>query len=315
MYNAEQFQSVRDRIENSRLAAQAEADRRTEEVHQKSPEIREIDEKLTKTGLRLFKTACGGGDITALREENQALVKKRGDLLLALGLPENYTEPPYACPLCQDSGYVGTKMCDCLRKALIRENIKTSGFGNLLGKQTFDNFDLSYYRADGEEIYTKMQTTVSICKHFSENFAKEHSNLLFCGATGTGKTHLSTAIAMAALEQGYHVQYESAQNIVSAFENDHFRTGSQKEEPASNKYLECDLLIVDDLGTEFTSQFALSCLYNLFNTRGNRGLSTVVSTNLKSTELKDRYETRIYSRLIGEYQIVSCQGHDHRLPR
>jgi DNA replication protein DnaC len=116
------------------------------------------------------------------------------------------------------------------------------------------------------------------------------------------------------ISKGYDVLYESAQNIISAFEADKFRSGYGPYEPTAEKYLTCDLLILDDLGTEFVNQFTVSCLYNLFNTRRNRGLSTIVSTNLSAEELSERYDDRIYSRIVGsDYTVLFFGGDDYRL--
>ena len=151
---------------------------------------------------------------------------------------------------------------------------------------------------------------------FVENFTPAKGNLLLLGTTGTGKTHISTAIAKSVIEQGFSVIYDSAQNIVAAYENDRFHSGYGQNEPEANKFTECDLLIIDDLGTEFVNSFTVSCLYNLFNTRQNRGLSTIISTNLSPKELTTRYEDRIYSRIIGnDYKILQFVGEDYRLKR
>ena len=312
MYGYDNYQKVKNEIEAKRLAAVARADERNAALRIESEEIREIDRELVTTGLRLFKIACDGGDITPLKERNLHLTKERRKILVKLGYPEDYTEVKYSCPECSDSGFVDMRMCRCFREALLKENIKSSGIGKLIERQSFDNFDLSGF--EDEESHRRMEYNFATAKSFAENFGEGGKNLLFIGKTGTGKTHLSTAIAKAVIERGYEVLYDSAQNIVSAFETDRFKSGYGPYEPKADKYMECDLLILDDLGTEFVNQFTVSCLYNLLNTRINKGLSTVISTNLSPAELSSKYEDRIYSRIVGsDSQILLFVGKDRRL--
>ena len=186
--------------------------------------------------------------------------------------------------------------------------------GKLIDKQSFDNFDLEWYKTN-EEDYKRMAYNLKVSRAFAEGFGNGNMrNLLFLGNTGTGKTHLSTAIAREIISRGYDVLYDSAQNIVAAFETDRFHSGYGEKENIADKYLECDLLILDDLGTEFSNQFTVSCLYNLINTRENRGLSTIISTNLSAEELAGRYDGRIYSRIVGcDYKVLVFHGRDHRI--
>ena len=311
MYGYENYQKVKTEIEKRRLSANAEADRRNLELRAISEDIRIIDAELVKTGLTLFKAACDGADITPIRERNLELNKNRRSLLVALGYPEDYTEPQYTCKKCSDSGFVGTNMCSCFREMLIKENIKSSGIGKLIEKQSFENFSLNFYEGEAREL---MEKNLAAAKDFALGFGENSKNLLLIGPTGTGKTHMSTAIAKALIEKGVEVLYDSAQNIVSAFEKDKFKSGYGAYEPEGAKYLECELLILDDLGTEFASQFTVSCLYNLLNTRMNKGLPTVISTNLSPSELSEKYEDRIYSRIVGaDSRILLFKGKDKRL--
>lgn len=308
------YSKVKEMIEERRLAAINEANRRNEKVRDESDEIRAIDEELTATGLKLFKAACSGEDIAPIRERNQKLMQLRRATLVKLGYPEDYTAPHYTCPECSDSGFIGgERMCHCFREALTKERIAASGMGRLIETQSFDNFDLDWYK-DTPQIYEKMQRNVYAAKKYVRNFPEKRDNLLIMGKTGTGKTHISTAIARDIISIGYDVIYDSAQNIISDFEADRFKSGYGQSESRSEKYLECDLLIIDDLGTEFTNQFTVSCLYNLLNTRQNRGLATILSTNLSYEELQKKYEDRIFSRIVGSgCRILVFEGKDRRL--
>ncbi len=317
MYISGNYKKVKDEIENRRMAAVATAELHNEEVRAKSAEIRKIDEELTRTGLAIFRTACAGGDLAPVRARNQELCEKRRDLLVSLGYGADYTEPQYTCKKCSDTGYVDTKMCECLREALIRENFRTSGMGDLLDRQSFANFDLERYKKDGEDVYRRMKSNFAAAKAYAENFREKRGNLFLVGTTGAGKTHLTTAIARTVLDLGFDVIYETSQNVMSAFEQDRFHSGYTQTESRAEKYMECTLLILDDLGTEFTNAFTVSCLYNLLNERQNKGLSTVISTNVPPMQLREKYEDRIYSRLIGaDYQILSFDKcSDFRLMR
>lgn len=313
MYARENYGKVKAIIEARRQKAIKEADVRNTEVSLMSEDIRLIDAELRGTGLIIFKLACEGGDITPLRERNIFLCEERKKCLVKLGLPEDYTEVHYTCTACSDTGFVGDKMCSCFKEMLITENIKSSGMGNLIERQSFENFDIERYK-DNEEGYRRMKSNLSDIKLFIDNFDNSPQTLLFVGKTGTGKTHLSTAIAKALIEKGYEVLYDSSQNVVAAFEHDRFKSGYGPYESKGDKYLDCDLLILDDLGTEFVNQFTLSCLYNLINTRQNKGLSTIISTNLSAKELTTKYEDRIYSRLMGkDSKILLFIGKDARL--
>ena len=313
MFSYKNYHKVKEEIEKRRRAAIALADSRAEELRSLSPEIREIDNELSGTGLLIFKTVCSGGDVTPIRRRNKELCDKRAALVRSLGYDEDYAEVKYYCKECSDTGFVdGAKICSCFHEELVKATIASSGIGDLIEKQSFDNFDLEWY-SDDEENYKRMKGVLEKAKSFVSNFKKEKNNLLMVGTTGTGKTHLSTAIAREIINQGYDVIYDSIHNIISDFEDDKFKSGYSQEEPKSDKYIECDLLIIDDLGTEFSNQFSISCIYNLLNTRINQGKSTIISTNLSSTELSSKYEGRIYSRIIGKSIVLPFKGKDHRL--
>ena len=316
MYSYENYSKVKDSIEKRRLEAIRLADERCAKLHLESNELRVIDKELSGTGLLLFKTACEGGDITPIRRRNQELVKARGELLVSLGYTADYTDVKYSCPDCSDSGYINARtMCHCFREALVKATIASSGMGNLIEKQSFDNFSLEPYAYD-KTVYERMSYNLEIAKRYAAEFREKGGNLLLVGTTGTGKTHISTAIAREIITLGFDVIYDSAQNIIADFETDKFKSGYGPYTPKADKYLECDLLIIDDLGTEFSGQFSTSCIYNLLNTRQNKGLATIISTNLSARELQERYEDRITSRIVGaDTRILQFQGKDNRLNR
>lgn len=311
MYSRQNYTEALEEIRERRHNAQEEAEARNLELMLKYPEIKKIDDELRNTGLTLFNAACRGEDITPIRERNEELMRERRAFLLGVGLPADYTEPQYVCKKCSDTGFVDIKMCSCLRSLLIKKNIYSSGMGRLIDRQSFDNFDLEWYK-DDEENYKRMKSNIRTAKTYTAAFPQKRGNLLLIGTTGTGKTHISTAIAREIIEQGYDVLYDSAQNIIADFTDDQYRrSGSESK---ADKYMECDLLIIDDLGAEFSNQMTVSILYNLINTRGNKGLGTIISTNLSAKELASRYEGRIFSRIVGcEYIAMLFAGKDYRI--
>ena len=302
MYGYTNYQKIKAEIEQKRLLAVAKADERNEMLRDRSEKIREIDREMMATGLKLFRAACVGADIEPIKERNRELARMRKEALSELGYPEDYTEVHYSCEKCSDTGFIDGKMCSCFREALIKENIKSSGMGVLIEKQSFEKFVIDSTRPEEER--ARLERIVKTAKDYADNFSTGNKNLVFLGTTGTGKTHISTSIAKRVIEQGYEVLYDTAQNIFSAFEEDKFRSGYGPYTPKGEKYLECDLLIIDDLGTEFVTQFSTSCLYNLINTRINKGLPFIISSNLTNKQLLDTYDSRIVSRIIGSSSLV-----------
>ena len=319
-YSNDTYRRIREAYKSKYVKAEEEADRRTAEVHAKSPELAEIDRELAKTAAEIALAVIGRGEeweknLAEVKAKNLALQQRRGEILTALGYPTDYTKPPYECPKCKDSGFVGVEMCDCMKKEPIYAALAESGLGNLIRTQSFENFDLRYYR-EGTPEYAQMRRNFEIVKTYAEGFDLHAGNLLFCGGTGLGKTHLSTALARRVIEKGYDVCYTSAVNLFGAYENARFGNSAvETDGEGTRRYNECDLLIIDDLGTEVTNQFTVSCLYMLLNNRLNRGLPTVVSTNLTPRDLQKRYVDRVASRLLGEFLLLQFVGTDIRMQK
>ena len=230
------------------------------------------------------------------------------ELLKNAGYPADYADVHYECTACGDTGFVGTKMCACFRRALTLRGYESAGVARLIATQSFGTFSLDYYKRD-PEAYTRMKHNFEAAQSFAQNFSpKNGPSLLFLGGTGLGKTHLSSAIAKTVIDRGFDVLYDSAMHVFSAFENARFHDGADD----TDRYLTVELLILDDLGTELGGTFTTACLYDIINTRLVRGLPTVMSTNLSAKELTDRYGERIASRLFGEYTPLVFCGEDVR---
>lgn len=284
------------------------------DAYSRVPELRALDNELSSTGLQILAASLRGKDgleerLATIKAANTALQEKRAALLTQNGFDADYTDMKYECNICKDQGYVNGKMCSCLRNALVTKQLEASGVGQLISGQSFDNFSLDMYPESDRE---KMSCLFDDLKGYTESFSTSSPNLLFVGGTGLGKTHLSTAIAKAIIEKGYYVIYETATNLFSDFESDRFRDRYNGEEPISKKYMDCELLIIDDLGTEVITNFTVSCLYNLINTRLNKKLPIILSTNLNSVEIRKLYNDRITSRLFGDFEIKAFKGKDIR---
>ena len=315
-YNKQNYLRVRENYRTKYQLAEEEAARRTAELHQKSPALRALDRELSKTGVKIAMAALGTGEeykekLAVVEKENLALQARRAQILAELGYPADYTKPPYECHKCNDSGFVGTKICECMRRDLVLAAFESSGIGALLRTQSFDSFKPEYYPA-GEERELMMRN-LALLREYAENFSVQSDSLIFCGATGLGKTHLSTALARRVIERGFDVYYTTALQMFADFEHARFGTDMGMESVVSlDRYTSCELLILDDLGTEVSNQFTNSCLYMVLNERINKGLPTVISTNLTGKEIKARYTDRIASRILGDFKPMLFVGVDVR---
>lgn len=316
-FSSTNYRKVREVFEEKRNAAEAKAAAERNALHAKYPELAVIDKQLSDTALDIFAAAMEpDADVEAkvaeIREKNAFLLDRRRAIMEDNGIPETDGEPKYDCPICSDRGYTGSKMCDCLRRALIDETFRTSGIGELIKTQSFETFSTEYYKDDRAALEAA-ELSLVLCRQFADGFsAGSGENILMIGATGLGKTHLSTSVAKAVIERGFDVVYETAQNIFRDFEKQQFGKRDPEAEDLTSKYFDCDLLIIDDLGTELKSSFTVSCLYNMINTRLNRKASMIVNTNLTQKELRERYEDRITSRLFGEFSTLLLKGKDIR---
>ena len=316
-YNKANYKAIREEYETKYLLARQRAERRRAEIHALYPEVAEIDRALARTGLSIMEATMQGGDveqkIAEVRRQNEELLAARAMILTEAGFPADYTELKYECEICGDTGFVDFKMCDCMKRRIIEAGYESSGMSNLLATQTFENFSLDYYKADPKE-YAYMSRVLAIIKDYADTFESGKSgNLFLYGNTGLGKTHLSSAIAKTVIDRGYDVFYVTALSMISDFEHSRFgaETGSETGSDTS-RYFECDLLIIDDLGSEVINKFTTSTLYNIINGRMNRKLSTIINTNFTQDEFRKQYWDRITSRVFGEYRCLPFMGSDIR---
>lgn len=319
-YNQENFRRIREEYSRKYLQVQQAATKRREEIHAILPRVREIDAQLSDMGLRIMHAALHSEDYEAalarIEAESKALEAERAEVLVKNGFPADYSAPRYECAACGDTGYIDYKMCDCMRKKLILAGYASSGIGTLMQTQSFENFSLDYYKSD-RMTHLLMQSNLERAKTYADTFHPAKSeNLAMFGGTGLGKTHLSTSIAHKVIEGGWDVVYVSCVDMFADYEAQRFGNSTGTPTGADiSRYTECDLLIIDDLGTEMTNQFTTSCLYGLLNTRLNRHLPVILSTNLETDEFRKRYWDRITSRVLGNFTIMPFKGIDVRRQR
>ena len=308
------------------ILAQQKADRESQnaarlaQVYKEIPRIREIDIQLRKTMAAAAQAAfIKGSDARAameqVRQQNMALQAERKELLAARFSP-NYLDESPACPHCSDTGYVGSAMCQCLNRLCIQEQQKELGAA-FRGGESFENFRLDYYsnavipqvKASARSV---MERNWNYCREYARQFSQGAGNLLLSGSTGLGKTHLALAMGSAIGAQGYSVCYETAIALFDKFQKARF-TPSEEAMAMAEKLENCDLLIIDDLGTEMPGQFVTATLYGLLNQRLLSGKPMIITTNLNVEETSKRYSPQIASRLYGEFTRLTFLGTDIRV--
>ena len=328
-YEASVLRRATKRLEEARRAREAAQDRLRGEIYAKLPRAAAIDRELRQTIVHIISASLrDGGDpapaLGEVREKNLALQRERAGLLEAHGYPPDALDDKPACPRCGDTGWVGASMCACLKKLCAQEQIAELSKLLDLGEQSFDAFSLDYYSPlpwPGESLTPRenMEFVLEVCSSYARRFGKFYfRNLFLTGAPGLGKTFLSACIARTVAEKGFSVVYDTAVNIFSRFEEQKFardreEAGEARDE--TRRYLGCDLLILDDLGSELTTPFVQSALYTLINSRLTADKGTVISSNLTMDQVRARYTPQIASRLEGEYRALPFYGEDIRLLR
>ncbi|MBR4017508.1 MAG: ATP-binding protein [Oscillospiraceae bacterium] len=319
-YSSDVLRRARKTLETRKMEYESLQQARQEEIYTRLPQVREIDKELqssmAQAALAAFLNGSEGEYLFAqARQKNAELQKQREELILSV-FPAEYLQDGPICPNCGGAGYIGTKMCRCLED-LCREAQKEEISQLSCGDHCFGDFRLDYYsdRKDmnlGASPRAIMTYTLEICRKYAKNFSKNSGNLLFNGGTGLGKTLLSACIAREVTEQGGSVAYESAPYLFAKLEKDHFRPDETSGQAVA-KFYDCDLLIIDDLGTEMAGSFVTSALYTLVNTRLMEKKPMIISTNLNISEIKERYSPQIASRLQGGFELLPFVGEDIRV--
>lgn len=320
-YSEQILHRARARLDRARLERIRENEEHRRIAYERYPRLKEIDNELRLSLSQAVASYLRKGDdpmagIAEVRQRNLALQREREWIIEAADFGDGFLDDTPICTKCGGTGYTGSTMCSCLRELCRQEQKKelTSLLGN--GEETFDSFRLDYY----PDVYDPnlgasprklMQSNYNICKKYAQGFRPGSGDLLFSGATGLGKTFLSACIARTVADRGCSVVYETAIHLFSDFEIEKF-SSDEESRGLTKKYLECDLLIIDDLGTEMTTQFTVAALYQIVNTRMMEHRATIISTNLTPDAIEKRYSPQIASRVVGTYRFIKFAGEDIR---
>jgi DNA replication protein DnaC len=295
---------------------------RQEEIYRKFPRIKYIDELIASTGFDIVTSIFKGINVESYIEEQKRKITdfkiEKAEILGANKYPIDYLEMKYKCSKCKDTGYIGTEKCSCLKQKLIDRYYQQSNLKEILKRENFDNFQINYYsnemdKDQGLSPRKNMEEIVNYCIGYYQNFDASSESLLFSGSSGLGKTFLSNCIAKELLDMGKVVIYQTSSNLIEILRNLRFDDNSEKGK--IDDILNCDLLVIDDLGTEPNTTYSHSELFNIINTRILTGKQMIISTNLLIEDLHNYYPERITSRIYGNFKIFEFFGDDIRLKK
>ncbi|OPJ62283.1 ATP-binding protein [Clostridium oryzae] len=314
-------ESIMRIYENIRNDEKTALEKRKEEIQQKVPEVIAIDNNIRKLCLELAISSMKQVEnrdelLKQLRNKITDMRVKKSELLVANGYTQDYLNLRYKCPACKDTGYIGSSKCSCYRQKLVKLYYKNSELSEMLMDNNFDNFNIEFYstRRAGEEPESprrNMEKIVSKSINFIKNFSSSSENLLFYGSSGTGKTFLSHCIAKDLLDKGFFVVYRTAEELMQNLRSIRF----ENNDAIQDLLVSCDLLIIDDLGTEQISEFSKTELFNILNKRLLKKSKILVSTNYSLKELLSIYSERITSRLFGNFSLCKFYGDDIRVTK
>ena len=317
-----QYSTILRAYEQKQLHTRDMLDKRYQTVYNQVPEYKAIQHAIAELSIRQARRLLDGDDsaLAELKAERKKLSQKANDLLLSNGFPADYLEPVYECNDCKDTGYINNKKCHCFKRAVIDLLYTQSNLKEILQKENFDHFSFSYYSANHVDSKTGTTSLANIekaycaAREFVDTFGKEFNNLFLYGDTGVGKTFLTNCIAKELIDNSYSVIYFSAFEFFDTLAKSRF--GKDEEADQMNEHiLDCDLLIIDDLGTELANSFTVSQLFLCLNERLLRQKSTIISTNLSLESLVEVYSERTFSRITSNYTMLKITGDDIRIKK
>lgn len=310
-----QYDAIMRSYEEKQRAARYRLEKNTLEVYAKIPSYEELERQAATISIEHGRRLLNGerGALEELKKNLRELSERKAFLLRENGFPADYLTPTYTCDKCQDTGYIDNRKCNCFRAAEIELIYEQSHIKSMLKTENFDFLSYDYYVGDELEKFTK---AVQICQNFVENFRLDYRNLFFYGTVGTGKSFLSCCVAKELMDKGNLVIYFSASELFDTLSKSTFdRDSTEALSGISEDIYDCDLLIIDDLGTELTNAFVSSRLFSCLNNRHMRKKATIITTNLSLGELRDRYSDRIFSRITSNYTVCKLTGPDIRMKK
>lgn len=320
--NNSQYDEIFREYDARQLKTQRILEERTKEVYARSPKLSEIDRSIAECSVASAKRLLDGDTnaLAQLKEQLSAFRREKNELLKTLGYPDNYFDPVYICSDCKDTGYINGVRCHCFKQQAIDLIYTQSNIKDILEKENFSTFSFDYY-SDNEVNPTTGLTSlatakaaVAECREFIEQFDTQFSNILFYGDTGIGKTFLSNCIAKELLDSGHSVIYFTAFQLFDILSKGVFEKDADAIAAHQNIF-DCDLLIIDDLGTELANSFTTSQLFLCLNERILRKKSTLISTNLNMNQIADIYSERVLSRISNSYSVIKLFGDDIRMKK
>ena len=317
-----QYQVIMREYNRKQLYNRRKQRERAEEVYRAIPQYRMLEEETASLAVEQARKLLTGDHeaLNILRQKIRDRKEQKEALLLSHGFPADYLEMRYSCRDCQDTGYIGSEKCHCFRQAMIDLLYTQSNLQEILKIENFDTFSYEWYSReavkDKPSPYDNMRRAVEICWEMIDQFDSRKMNLLLTGPAGVGKTFLTHCIARELLNRCYSVIYLSAIDLFDIFSKEKFDYGQDEEQDYMYQYiLDCDMLMIDDLGTELNNTFTTSQLFYCMNEREKRGKPVVISTNLSLATMRDYYSERITSRIISSYRVVELYGADIRVQK
>ena len=317
-----QYDEIFRSYDAKQLKAKHDAEARIQDAYTRAPRLREIEAEIASASVSSARRLLDGdeGALLELKKHLKELCNEKKLLLKELHLPEDYFDPVYECPDCKDTGYKDGIKCHCFRQREIDLLYAQSNIREVLERENFSHFSYDYFDdtkidpRSGKTARAYMEQVTAFCHRYVDGFKEEKGNILFTGKTGLGKTFLSNCIAKELIERCFSVVYLPAVEMYEIFSRDRFANDATDEDRDRSQYLlECDLLIIDDLGTELVNTFTTSQLFYVVNERLNRKKGTIISTNLPVNEMRDEFTDRVMSRIISQYQIIPLYGEDIRI--